>query len=75
MCAVRCQDIVKRFGTTVEDIVHLNFNLITHIQNPARLKAGDKICVVPVFHQTMDRLGNPICPSDRQRFGEVIPGR
>jgi len=64
------EEVAARFGTTVDAVVDLNYNLITHIQNPARLKHGDQICIVPVFHQTMDRHGSPICPSDRQRFGE-----
>ena len=67
----RVTEVAARFGTTVDALQHLNYNLITHIQNPARLAAGDKICVVPDFHRTMDRQGNPVCPSDRQRFAAV----
>jgi hypothetical protein len=61
------ESIAERFGTTVEHLLHLNENLITNIHNPRRVMAGDVICLVPGFHHTMDQMGLPICPSDRQK--------
>lgn len=68
------ESIAERFGTTVEHLLHLNENLITNIHNPRRVMAGDVICLVPGFHHTMDQMGLPICPSDRQKIGETDNG-
>jgi len=59
------ESIAARFGTTVEALVELNYNIITHINNPFRLHHGDRICLVPNFATHKDRMGNPVCsPSD-----------
>mmetsp|Transcript_99496 Transcript_99496/g.160424 ORF Transcript_99496/g.160424 Transcript_99496/m.160424 type:complete len:681 (+) Transcript_99496:56-2098(+) len=68
------ESIADRFGTDVETLVHLNKNLITSLHNPRRVSTGDTICLVPSFHGTMDQMGLPICPSDRQTFGEPTTG-
>ena len=57
-------EIAKRFGTTVEALLRINFNVITHIMNPERLKNGDKLCIVPNWHRTMDQMGQTICAPD-----------
>jgi len=63
--------IAERFGTSVDHLLHLNENLITNVNNPRRVLPGDIVCLVPSFHHTMDQMGLPICPSDRQKFGEA----
>uniref|UniRef100_A0A6U5BHX2 LysM domain-containing protein n=1 Tax=Hemiselmis andersenii TaxID=464988 RepID=A0A6U5BHX2_HEMAN len=63
-------EVAERFGTTVEELLRLNRNLITHVHNPARVREGDVVCVVPQWHNTIDHMGQKICPSDGQRFGE-----
>lgn len=45
------EEIAARFGTTVEMLMMLNKNTITNVHNPARLKAGDTVCVVPQWHK------------------------
>ena len=65
-------DVAARFGTSVEELLKLNWNLITHVKNPARVKNGDTLCIVPHWSNTMDQMGQKICPSDGQRFGEGI---
>jgi len=65
------ESIAHRFGTDVETLLHLNKNLITSIHNPRRVASGDTMCLVPSFHETNDQMGLPICPSDRQKFGEA----
>jgi len=65
------ESIAMRFGTTVEHLLRLNRNLITHVHNPRRVMTGDVICLTPSFHGTKDQMGMPICPSDRQKFGEM----
>jgi hypothetical protein len=60
------EGIAARFGTTVDALVKLNYNLITHIQNPQNLQPGDKICVLPGLPKVVDRQGNPVCPSEKQ---------
>ena len=64
------ESIAERFGTTVENLLKLNQNLITHVHNPKRVQTGDVLCLAPHFHQTKDQMGLPICPSDRQTFGD-----
>lgn len=65
--------IAERFGISVAHLLHLNANLITHVHNARRVATGDVICLVPSFHHTMDQMGLPICPSDRQKIGETSP--
>lgn len=60
------ENIAARFGTTVDALVRLNYNLITHIQNPRNILPGDKICILPGLLRTVDRQGNPVCPSAKQ---------
>jgi len=67
------ESIAERFGTTVEHLLALNQNLITNVHNPRRVVKGDIVCVVPSFHNTMDQMGLPVCPSDRQTFGDEPP--
>mmetsp|Transcript_55231 Transcript_55231/g.115539 ORF Transcript_55231/g.115539 Transcript_55231/m.115539 type:complete len:222 (-) Transcript_55231:409-1074(-) len=57
--------IAKRFGTTIGELVDLNYNTITHINNPLRLVAGDIICVTPDWANMMDQMGSPICPASQ----------
>jgi hypothetical protein len=38
---------------------------LTHIHNPARLVEGDVVCVVPNFHASRDRMGEPVCPKKK----------
>uniref|UniRef100_A0A7S0Z4P0 LysM domain-containing protein n=1 Tax=Hemiselmis tepida TaxID=464990 RepID=A0A7S0Z4P0_9CRYP len=68
-------EVAERFGTDVEELLRLNRNLITHVHNPARVREGDVVCVVPQWHHTMDQMGQKICPSDGQRFGEALSER
>lgn len=70
--------IAQRFGVTVENIVDLNRNQFTHIQNPFRVKEGDIICIAPMFHRTMVSdlpLWPPVSLRSvcEQRFIEVFP--
>ena len=53
--------IAARFGTTSDNIVDLNYNQITNIYNPLRVSGGDVICVLPIWTQTVDQLGENIC--------------
>lgn len=53
------ESIAARFGTTVEALVELNYNIITHINNPFRLHHGDRICLVPNF--ATHKVGPPPC--------------
>ena len=53
-------EIAQRFGTTMKALVDLNYNSITHIHNPARLRDGDTLCIVPAWHKTRVSLF-PFC--------------
>lgn len=66
-------EIANRFGTSVTEVMRLNFNTVTSMVNPERLKAGDTICVVPHWAMVMDQMGQSVCPSDKQRFGATLP--
>eukprot|EP00960_Hanusia_phi_P053124 761851-Hanusia_phi.AAC.2 len=66
-------EIANRFGTTETELTDLNYNLITHISNPYHVMAGDVICIVPHFAAALDRMGNPLCPSNLQTFGAQLP--
>ena len=41
------EGVAARLGTTAAALVDLNYNTITHVQNPARLGEGDVVCVLP----------------------------
>ncbi len=43
------ESIAARFATTVDRIVDLNYNIISHISNPERVHDGDRLCLVPDF--------------------------
>jgi len=43
------ESVAQVLSTTPEAIVDLNRNRITHFGNPARLAAGDVICVLPNY--------------------------
>jgi len=43
------ESVAQVLSTTPEAIVNLNRNRITHFENPARLAAGDVICVLPNY--------------------------
>jgi hypothetical protein len=64
------ESIAARFGTSVDALARLNYNLITHVQNPRSILPGDKICVLPGLSHTVDRQGNPVCPSAKQILWE-----
>mmetsp|Transcript_27376 Transcript_27376/g.69059 ORF Transcript_27376/g.69059 Transcript_27376/m.69059 type:complete len:697 (+) Transcript_27376:40-2130(+) len=65
------EEVAERFGTSVEELLRLNRNLITHVHNPVRMREGDVVCVIPQWRNTIDHMGQKLCPSDNQRFGEA----
>mmetsp|Transcript_88620 Transcript_88620/g.143578 ORF Transcript_88620/g.143578 Transcript_88620/m.143578 type:complete len:112 (-) Transcript_88620:446-781(-) len=64
------ESVAQVLSTTPEAIVDLNRNRITHFGNPARLAAGDVICVLPNYIDVRDRFGNFICPEHVKHTGE-----
>jgi len=55
-------DVATRLGTTVDAIMKLNYNTITHIQNAKWLSSGDIICVLPNWSNVKNQMGELVCP-------------
>ncbi|EKX45283.1 hypothetical protein GUITHDRAFT_139190 [Guillardia theta CCMP2712] len=55
------EDVAKRFGVTVQELVYHNYNLMTHIDNPLTLPSGDVVCIVSRVADAVDAGGSPIC--------------
>jgi len=60
------RDVAQRMGTSVEQLVAINHNRLTHIHNPERPGRGAVICVVPSFRDSKDRMGEHICKKDKE---------
>jgi len=61
------RDVAERMGTSVERLVATNYNRLTHIHNPQRPGQDAVICVVPLFQEAKDRMGEPICKKDDEQ--------